>query len=266
MFLLFRRPEKIIKTIVCVLIVFLLGVNVSFAEAEGSVNKRERLIRKLRTIHIPVIEFEDAEIFSVIRFLSRLSRRYDSNKTGVTIVAGFDRKQVRNLPGVTLSLSGRSLTLMNVIELLCESTDYNYYIQENAVIISLSPPPKRIESKDTSLQKVLDIAATEKKLKETVIENVDFDNLTVEAAVKRFQKLANKHDMNIILSHTVNKDARKRVVNMILPKRTFYQALYFFCRAVNLDFRIANNAVIISSPPPAAPKKQNANTDLRPQG
>ena len=209
MFLPFRRPKKIIKTVICVLVVSLLGISASFAEAKDLVNKRKQLIKKLRTIYIPVVKFEDADIFSVIRFLSHLSRRYDSRKTGVTIVADFDKNKAQGLPKVTLNLSGRSLTLMDVIDLLCEETGYNYYIQENAVIISLSPPPKRIESKETSLQRVLDIASTEKKLKEIIIANIDFDNLTVEAAVNRFQDLANKHDMNIILSHTVSKDERK---------------------------------------------------------
>ena len=43
---------------------------------------------------------------------------------------------------------------------------------------------------------------------------------------------------------------------MILRKKNFYRAIYFFCKAVNLDFQIANNAVIISPPPPPPPKEE----------
>lgn len=255
MFLPFNRQQKIIKTALCILVVFLLGISVSFAETGDPVNKRAQLIRKMRTIYIPVVKFEDADIFSVIRFLSRLSRRYDSSKTGVAIVAGFDKNKGKGLPKITLSLGGRSLTLMDVIELLCEETGYNYYIQENAVIISLSPPPERIESKETRLQRTLDIASTEKKLKAAVI-SIDFDNITVEAAVENLQELANKHDMNIILSHTVNQGARKRLVNIILHKRDFYQVISLFCKAASLDFQVVRNAVIITPPPPPPPPKE----------
>ena len=47
---------------------------------------------KLERIIFPNIEFDDADIFSVIRFLNRLSKRCDPDNIGVGVRAGFDKK------------------------------------------------------------------------------------------------------------------------------------------------------------------------------
>ncbi len=242
------RPERIIKTIVCVVMVSILGTGAFLTEARELNGKCEQLINKLRNIYIPVIEFDNADIFSVIRLLNRLSRRYDPDNAGVAIIAGFNKKNAQKLPEVTLSLGGRGLNLQDIIYLLCESTGYNYYIEENAVIISLSPVPQN-ETKESAQRRAYYAASTERKLKEIIINTIDFDDITVETAVNFFQESAREHGINIIFSHNVDKNEKKRVVNLFLRKRDLYQAIYFFCKAANLNFRVVRNAVIISSPP-----------------
>ena len=251
-----NNRSKFVKSVVLVLIASMLGISVLPAEAKGLNSKREQFINKLKSIHIPVIELDEADIFSVVRFLSRLSRRYDPGKTGVAIVAAVNKKDARKLPKVTLSLSGKSLTIMDIINLLCEVTGYNYYIQENAVIITLSPPPKRIESREAVQQREMDMSFTERKLKGIIVKTIDFDDITIETAVRHFQELAGKRDMNIVLSHNVNEKERKRVINLILRNRDLYWTISLFCKAAKLDFRIIRNAVVISEPPPPPPPKE----------
>ncbi len=252
----FSTAKKSTIGVFCVLVIFFMaGISISFAEIKNlsklENSRHEQTINKLKSIHIPTIEFDEADIFSVIRFLSRLSKRYDPDKVGVIIIAGFDKTKAQKLSKVTLSLEGKSLTLMDVVYLLCEATGFNYYIEENAVIISLSLPPKRPESKESIQQKEEDIALTEKKLKRIIIKTVDFDDITVETAVSFFKELSRKHGINIIFNHTVDENAKKRLINLVLFKKNLYQAIYFFCKATSLNFQIAKNAIIILplSPP-----------------
>lgn len=234
----------------CILLIFLIiGLSVSFAESKSSKkfknSKSEYTVKKIKNIYIPMIELDEADIFSVIRFLSRLSKRYDSDKVGVTILADFNKKNMQKLPKVTLSLEGKSLTLMDVIYLLCETTGFNYYIEENAVIISLPSTPEIIKPQGSIQQREKEIALTEKKLKRIIIKRVDFDDISVEAAVIFFQELSRKYGINIIFHHTIHKNDKKRLVNMVLWKKNFYHSIYFFCKSSGLNFRIAKNAIII---------------------
>ena len=60
---------------------------------------------KMETIIFPNIEFEDADIFSVIRYLNRGSKRYDPAKEGISIVAGFTKETASKLPKITMHFS-----------------------------------------------------------------------------------------------------------------------------------------------------------------
>jgi len=88
---------------------------------------------KMETIIFPNIEFEDADIFSVIRYLNRSSKRYDPAKEGVSIVAGFTKETASKLPKITMHLS--KIPMSEVLRYVCQITELKFKIDEGVVII-----------------------------------------------------------------------------------------------------------------------------------
>ncbi|MDD5726977.1 MAG: hypothetical protein PHV59_00295 [Victivallales bacterium] len=91
---------------------------------------------KLERIIFPNIEFEDADIFSVIRFLNRLSKRCDPDKVGVSVIAGFDKHTADELLKVTMSFS--NIPMSEVLRYLCQNIGLKYKIEEGAVILGVN--------------------------------------------------------------------------------------------------------------------------------
>ena len=91
---------------------------------------------KLERIIFPNIEFDDADIFSVIRFLNRLSKRCDPDKVGVGVHAGFDKRTADELLKVTMSFS--NIPMSEVLRYLCQNVGLKYKIEEGAVILGTS--------------------------------------------------------------------------------------------------------------------------------
>lgn len=83
-----------------------------------------------------------------------------------------------------------------------------------------------------------------KKLKETKIESLNIKGMKVNDVVKM---LSEKYKIKIVLLQTPEEKEGETVVDLVLKKRNLYQAIYFFCKAANLKFRIRNNAIIMSS-------------------
>jgi len=91
---------------------------------------------KIERIIFPNIEFDDADIFSVIRFLNRLSKRCDPDKVGISVIAGFDKKTADELLKVTMSFS--NIPMSEVLRYLCQNVGLKYKIEEGAVILGTS--------------------------------------------------------------------------------------------------------------------------------
>jgi len=87
----------------------------------------------LERIIFPNIEFDDADIFSVIRFLNRLSKRCDPDKVGVSVIAGFNKKTADQLLKVSMSFS--NIPMSEVLRYLCQNVGLKYKIEEGAVIL-----------------------------------------------------------------------------------------------------------------------------------
>ncbi|MDD5729120.1 MAG: hypothetical protein PHV59_11205, partial [Victivallales bacterium] len=91
---------------------------------------------KLERIIFPNIEFYDADVFSVIRYLNRLSKRCDPDKAGVSVIAGFDKSTADQLNKVTMSFS--NIPMSEVLRYLCQDIGLKYKIEEGAVILGTS--------------------------------------------------------------------------------------------------------------------------------
>ncbi len=114
---------------------------------------------KLERIIFPNIEFDDADIFSVIRFLNRLSKRCDPDKVGIPVVAGFDKKTADELLKVTMSFS--NIPMSEVLRYLCQNVGLKYKIEEGAVILGTSVDEMQTEYFPVRADLIASITGTE---------------------------------------------------------------------------------------------------------
>jgi general secretion pathway protein D len=114
---------------------------------------------RLERIVFPNIEFEDADIFSVIRFLNRLSKRCDPDKVGISVIAGFDKKTADELLKVTMSFS--NIPMSEVLRYLCQNVGLKYKIEEGAVILGTSVDEMQTEYFPVRADLIASITGTE---------------------------------------------------------------------------------------------------------
>lgn len=88
---------------------------------------------KMENIIFPSVEFDDADIYSVIRYLNKTSKRYDPDKEGINIVSGFTRETANMLPKITMSFA--KIPMSEVLRYLCKGVGLKYKIDEGAIII-----------------------------------------------------------------------------------------------------------------------------------
>ena len=88
------------------------------------------LWKKLNSIIIDQVEFEDSEPINILKFLRQRSKDLDPEKKGVNFVFK-DLEQHKTL--VTLKLS--NLPLSEVIKYVCLSGDLIYKVEDFAVVI-----------------------------------------------------------------------------------------------------------------------------------
>ena len=88
---------------------------------------------KMETIIFPNVEFEDADIFSVIRYLNRGSKRYDPAKEGVSVVAAITKDAAEKLPKITMHLS--KIPMSEVVRYVCQCSGLKFKVDEGVVII-----------------------------------------------------------------------------------------------------------------------------------
>lgn len=96
-------------------------------------DKRAQTIKKLENIVFPEIKFENADIFTVIRYLNRYGKRNDPDKKGVSVIAGFDIKIAYGLTKITMKYS--NISMYEILNKLCNHTKLQYEIEDSAVII-----------------------------------------------------------------------------------------------------------------------------------
>lgn len=88
---------------------------------------------KLESIIFPSVEFDDADIYSVIRYLDRGAKRYDPEKNNISIIPGFDNVVAATLPRVTMSFS--RIPLSEVLRYLCKLVGLKFKMVQNTVEI-----------------------------------------------------------------------------------------------------------------------------------
>ncbi len=96
-------------------------------------NSSAGIYEKMENIIFPSVEFDDADIFSVIRYLNRSSKRYDPDKEGISIVSGFTKDTAAALPKITMSFA--KVPMSEVLRYLTQGVGLKYKIDEGAIVI-----------------------------------------------------------------------------------------------------------------------------------
>ena len=182
--------------------------------------------KKLKSIIFPNIEFSDAHIFSVIRFLNRLGKRADRDKVGVPVVADFDKGTTDKLPKI--SMKGSNMPMDAILRYLCKKTGLDYKIEQGAVILVSKNP------------------ALYTKLKSIIIPRLDFEKISVEKAVRLLREQSKKLDPDGVGVNIVLMSTSKKLIDLVLVKKSMYDAIYFICKASGLKFRVQKDIVLIA--------------------
>ena len=122
------------------------GAEKSNADADKTVEDEPAAVRinipatgvyaKMEAIIFPSVEFDDADLFSVVRYLNRSSKRYDPSKAGVGIViAGITKEEAGRLPKITMHLS--KIPMSEILRYVCQSTGLKFKIDEGVVVIGV---------------------------------------------------------------------------------------------------------------------------------
>lgn len=107
------------------------------------------LAEKLSRLVLPGINFEDADIQSIIKFLKHESKRIDTiDGTGINIVLGIDESETATVPHVDLVLE--NVPMNEAIRYLCQMCNLKYRIDEQVLTIG----NESIDSMDTRFFKV----------------------------------------------------------------------------------------------------------------
>jgi beta-lactamase regulating signal transducer with metallopeptidase domain len=132
-----RKSTKLTISIICALIiVFIGGIGISFAEAK-SLSKVEDsnqdVKKKLKKIIFPNVEFKNANISTIIRYLNHHSKRNDPDKVGINVVVYFTANIAKKLPKITMKYS--NISMDEILQHLCQKTKLKYKVESGSVLL-----------------------------------------------------------------------------------------------------------------------------------
>lgn len=100
--------------------------------------KQQRMEEKLRKIIVPEVNFEDADIVSVVKYLSELSAKLSGDGQKVNIVVAQSPEDKKNKTLITLALT--NIPLYDVLNYMAMLTGMTMRVDEYAVILKKAPP------------------------------------------------------------------------------------------------------------------------------
>ena len=114
-------------------------------KAGAVIKKKWKLLteNKLKKTIFPEVKLENADIFTVIRYLNRYSKRNDPDKRGVPVIAGFAIKTANKLPKIAMKYS--NISMYDFLDKLCKYTGLKYEIQQGAVILLAEKAKKELQ-------------------------------------------------------------------------------------------------------------------------
>ncbi|MGE4563745.1 MAG: hypothetical protein AB7F32_02655 [Victivallaceae bacterium] len=104
----------------------------------------DSIYSRMERIIFPSVEFDEADVLSVIRFLNNRSKVYDPDKEGINIIAGFDKSVADQLNRVTMSFS--RIPMSEVLRYLCQDVGLKYKVDDGGIFIGRSVDEMQTQS------------------------------------------------------------------------------------------------------------------------
>jgi len=111
-------------------------------------NSKTALADKLNNFIIKNIDFTDAEISSVVKYLGDESKKLDPESRGINIILGLSEEELQQVPTVTMKFE--NIPLGELIRYLCQETNLKYRVDAKVLTIGTAS----IDPMDTRFFKV----------------------------------------------------------------------------------------------------------------
>ena len=209
------------------------------SEHEVTAGKESIIKRKLNSIILPEVNFENITIEEAIQFLHQRSRELDNtteidNEKGIKIVTKGASIKQRNIKAMNL----RNLPIEEVLAQICASTNLYFRVdKDTATIYSFDEA----------------IAIVENKLDSIIIPLVEFKGVSVSEAFNTLSRSARKLDNTTEIDDEKGirfimpsaKDLEPKVINAKFINVSLGKIIRDICQSSNLRYHITIHAVVI---------------------
>ena len=114
--------------------VFPVGLDGSIErQAEIKAAGSDSVFARMERIVFPNVDFEDADIFTVVRFLNSRSKTYDPEKEGVNFIVVVDKSVADKLNRVNMNFT--KIPLNELLRYLCQDVELKYKVEGENVVI-----------------------------------------------------------------------------------------------------------------------------------
>jgi len=102
-------------------------------QAEIKASGSDSVFARMERIVFPNVDFEDADIFTVVRFLNSRSKNYDPEKEGVNFIVVVDKTVADKLNRVNMNFT--KIPLNELLRYLCQDVELKYKVEGDNVVI-----------------------------------------------------------------------------------------------------------------------------------
>ena len=102
-------------------------------QAEIKAAGSDSVFARMERIVFPNVDFEDADIFTVVRFLNSRSKAYDPEKEGVNFIVVVDKSVADKLNRVNMNFT--KIPLNELLRYLCQDVELKYKVEGENVVI-----------------------------------------------------------------------------------------------------------------------------------
>jgi len=217
---------------------------------------------KLTSIIIPEVDFENADIYSVIDFLTLKSKELDPAKTGIQFRLELPPGSVSKLSGpqwdVLVNMKGASLITV-LYEVCDDDPPLEWFISKGVVVLysegKIVPADNNPAEPPSEIKARKDVA---RSLRRIILPTVDFKNEDIAVVVKflseQSQRFDPKHfgvkmELRLPADNPPGKFHVRRSVSITLDNVSIEDVLGYVIAQANLGYTIEPNGIVIKAGP-----------------
>jgi hypothetical protein len=261
----FTTAKRAMRLLSVLIIIFIGGNSVLFAESEKPEDSKADIRKKLRETVIDYLEFNDIKVSEAVK---RLSEEYE-----IKIILKLDKKGEE--PTVGLALEKRNL--YQVIYFLCKSAKLRFRVEKYAVVIQRDPFPEIPETgeeiqreKERDLLTQKNTLLTEQRLEKIIFPEIEFygDHIfTVIRYLNRYSKRNDPDEKSIIVIAGFDKETADELpgISMEYSNISMKEILLRLCQSAKLKYKTQENVVILLTSENRKGLQKNSSSSAKPQ-